>query len=137
MYDKSGGGKAARQYILVTLPWWHSYKMACNLVWRKFSNTFIAGSWHTLYPNDTFTTKPHYLTSIVSHLSLIRLSYPNFKHALDQALGSDNLTGTSLVYLTNLRSLCEFFIPVVSYINQFLIHYTASYVNFICHFDII
>jgi hypothetical protein len=137
MYDKSGGGKLARQHIIVTLPWWHSYKMACNLVWRRFSNSFLAGSWHALYPNDTFSQKPHYLTSVVSHLSMIRMSYHNFKHALDQAMDSGTLPEKSLVYLTNLRSLCEFFIPVVSYINQFLIHYHAIYVKFISRFYII
>ena len=117
MYDLSDGGERARTRTVLTLGYWHSYKQANFLVYKAYATSFMAGCFHTMFPNDPFFPKPRHLSSIVTLLSYIyiRLAYPTFRDALATALIGD-LGFDQRKHLENLQVLCEFYIPVGIYI---------------------
>ena len=112
MYDLTDGGKRARERIVVSLGFWHSYKHVNLALYKKFAPTFLAGCFHCLYPHQPFYPKPSYLSIVIVMLTMVRLAYPSFKDDLVHALTLDLGRG-SRAHLLNLQTLCEFFIPVV------------------------
>jgi hypothetical protein len=116
MYDLSDGGERARTRTVLTLGYWHSYKQANFLVYKAYATSFMAGCFHTLFPNIPLFPKPRHLSSVVTLLSYIRLAYPTFRDALATALSGD-LGYAERKHLENLQVLCEFYIPVVIYIT--------------------
>ena len=54
------------------------------------------------------------LPAMTTYLSYIRLAYPSFRQQLLDLLGRGDLSVRQRTYLTNLRDLCEYFIPVVT-----------------------
>ena len=113
MYDPKGAASELKRYVIPSLGWWHSYKMASYAIYLKYADTFFAGCFHALWPAKAFYPHPKYLSTVIMHLSLVRLAYPGFKTELDNALSSDDTGLSSKMHLLNLQSLCEFFIPVV------------------------
>ena len=113
MYDKGNGGSRLKNNVIVTLGWWHTYKIASYTVYKKFSKSFFAGCYHSLFPSKPFREHPQYLSLVIEQLSYVRLAYPFFKDQLQEALDSDHLLDHSKIELMNLQSLCEFFIPTV------------------------
>jgi hypothetical protein len=113
MYDASGGGKELRTVAYNGLAYWHTMKIAFFKIYEAFANEFITASFHHLYPAFIFYAKPSYLSSIMVHLTYIRLAYASFRPYLVAALASGNLSFGQKVHLLNLRDLCEYFIPVV------------------------
>lgn len=93
---------------------WHVYKMASTCVWRMTAADFMAPLFHHFFPNTLFPWNPRLVLS-TRILSLIRLSYPTFRDELANALAKESLTDIQRVHLVNLRSLCEWFIPRVSF----------------------
>lgn len=59
-------------------------------------------------------------TALTTYLSYVRLAYPSFRQPLNEALSVRGLSLIKKQQLTNLRDLCEFFIPVVSHILSLL-----------------
>ena len=114
MYCKSNGGKDIRENVCSTLAWWHSYKTACYLLYKKFAKSLFAGCFHALYPSNIFYIKPSNLTSILAIFQYIRIGYPSFKAELEEAMINPLLTPKSLAHLRNIKSICEFFIPAVN-----------------------
>ena len=125
LYDKSGCGENIRKYVAVTLSPWHNYKQACLLIFRKFGRTFIARVFHSLFPKQAFKPKPKRLSSVLTILQWLRISYPKWRHELEDLIASsDNMEDAMPVHAVNLQLMMTFFIPVVciiihvSYIDQ-------------------
>lgn len=89
-------------------------KMGFFAIYRQFADTFIVASFHELYPGFAFWKKPSYLSTVIVHLTYIRVAYGRFSGELKEALANKSLSKSQKNYLHNLRSLCEFYIPVVS-----------------------
>jgi len=115
MYDTSGAGKAYRRLTFSGLAWWHSYKAACFKLWSVFGKEVFAPLFHCLFPNGMFFPKPKYLSNVVQIFTYIRIAYPAFKPQLDAALKMKQLPVQSKCHLLNIRTICEFCIPVVWY----------------------
>lgn len=113
MYDNSQCGLLLRRYMSLSLAWWHNYKWTTKMIIRVFSNDFIMPLFHHLFPDRGFAIDKVGHTALCTYLSYIRLSYPGFREQLNTALRRDGLRDSQRVLLTNLRDLCEFFIPVV------------------------
>ena len=113
MYDRSGGGVVLRRYTGLSLAWWHSYKWCTKLVMKVFADDFIAPMFHFLFPGREFNVDKSRHTANVTILSYIRLAYPSFKEQLTSTLADPSLSLRGKTLLTNLQSLCEYFIPTV------------------------
>jgi hypothetical protein len=118
MYDGSGAGKELRKVTYNGLAYWHTMKIAFFKIYEMFADEFITASFHHLYPGNIFFAKPSYLSAVMVHLTYIRLAYPLFKKQLHAALAKDDLNFEQRVRLSNLKDLCEFFIPVVRSISN-------------------
>jgi hypothetical protein len=118
MYDLNDGGARARTRVVLTLGYWHTYKQANFLVYAAFAKSFMAGCFHTLFPNIPFWPKPRHLSTIITMLTYIRLAYPAFKERLADALTLEIGTAQTQ-HLINLQVLCEFYIPVVIFIHTY------------------
>ena len=114
MYDRSGAGHRLRDYMGVSLAWWHNYKWATKRLLIVFNLDFIAPFFHFLYPSKQFDVMKISHTSATTYLSYIRLAYPRFRNNLKTALDDPVLLPRQRAILQNLFDLCEFFIPVVS-----------------------
>jgi hypothetical protein len=114
-YDPSGVGKRAKDKMILTLGWWHSYKVACYTIFKRYKDSFMAGCFHAMFPTNTFSPKPFYFTRVIHQLSTIRLAYPKFRVLLKETLELDNLHRDSKINLMNIKCLCEFLIPAVIY----------------------
>jgi hypothetical protein len=106
-------GEDFRKSTFCYLGTWHIYKMASTCVWRMAGADFLAPLFHQFFPSTSYPWTPRLVLS-TRILSLIRLSYPNFRQQLDDALKKEALTDIQSIHLRNLRSLCEWFIPKVS-----------------------
>lgn len=113
MYDKSGAGILLRKYTGVSMAWWHSYKWATKRVMEVFGKDFIGPMFHHMFSDKEYNVNKMSHTARVTYLSYIRLAYPLFKEALEEALLKRNLTTRQKTVLQNLSDLCEYFIPVV------------------------
>ena len=102
-----------REAIGLTLGWWHCYKQANLLLWRFAAPHFLGPMFHMLVPNSKIKSNPKLMT-IVTYLSYIRLAYPTFRRQLAAALIYPGVTANNKRHLSNLQTLCEYFIPVVS-----------------------
>jgi hypothetical protein len=120
MYNKQGGGKEFAKYNSANLAWWHNYKHASLLIWKRFATTIIAPLWHELYPNSIFPIQPARLTGVTTHLMYLFLAYPNFKQQLEALDDEDvDLTPRYQAMKEDLVFLFEFAIPVVLYLPVF------------------
>ena len=113
LYNKRGGGDQLRKFNSINLAWWHTYKHASLLIWRRFASTIFALLWHNLYPAAIFPIKPSRLVSITTHLMYMFLAYPMFKAELDELEGID-LPPMLCTLRKDLVFMMEFAIPVVS-----------------------
>ena len=113
MYDNSQCGRLLRRYMSLSLAWWHNYKWTTKMIVKVFSNDFIMPLFHHLFPLRGFAINKVGHTALQTYLSYIRLSYPDFRGALNNALLRPGLRVSQRTLLTNLRDMCEFFIPVV------------------------
>ena len=113
MYNKRGGGDQFRKFNSVNLAWWHTYKHASLLIWRRFAATIFAPLWHNLYPSAIFPIKPSRLVGVTTHLMYMFLAYPQFKAELD-ALENEDLQPRLNTFRKDLVFLMEFAIPVVT-----------------------
>ena len=112
MYNKRGGGEEFAKYNSVNLAWWHNYKHASLLIWRRFAPTIFGPLWHTLYPNSIFPIKPSRLTGVTTHLMYLFYAYPKIKAKLDE-LANQDLAPRFDALRADLVFLFEFAIPVV------------------------
>ena len=99
----------------MSLAWWHNYKWATKMICKVFSSDFFVPLYHHLFPDRQCNIAMLSHTSIVTFCNYIRLAYPTFREQLRQSL-TGQLSTRQRVLLTNLTDLCEFFIPVVSFI---------------------
>ena len=113
MYDNSGAGILLRRYTGLSLAWWHNCKWTTKLVMKVFADDFIAPMFHFLFPGKEFNVDKSRHTSNTTMLSYIRLAYPSFKEQLTSTLQDPTLSVRGKNLLTNLQSLCEYFIPTV------------------------
>lgn len=113
MYDKTNGGLSARTLIVNQLAWWHSFKQGCYKIYCCYGNDVFAGLSQSLFPGNAFCVRPSYLTTIVSMFQYVRIAYPHFKSQLDGLINNESLNTPARNYVLNLRTLCEYFIPVV------------------------
>jgi hypothetical protein len=104
--------------VTCVMGFWHIYKHASKSIYEIYANSFIAGCFLTLFPAAQFRARTRYLSSIVTVLSYIRLSYPMFRDQLIEALDDDDddMFASSKIHLNNLQALCEYIIPAVTYI---------------------
>lgn len=119
MYNKRGGGVQFRKFNSINLAWWHTYKHASLLIWRRFAASIFAPLWHNLYPAGIFPITPSRLLPITTHLMYMFLAYPMFKPELD-ALENVDLPPMLQTLRQDLVFLMEFAIPVVNCCNYFL-----------------
>ena len=113
MYDKSNVGQHLRKYVGVHLAPWHNYKWASVMIIKVFGRDFVGPFFHRLFPNHAFDINKMKFPAVCTLLSYMRLSYPAFRSQLREAIESEDLTIRSKTLLTNLRSMFEYFIPVV------------------------
>ena len=113
MYNKRGGGDTFRIYNSCNLAWWHTYKHASLMIWRRFAPVLIAPMWHTLYPRSIFPMKPPRLAPITTHLMYLFHAYPKLKDDLD-ALEACDLEPRFETLRKDIKFMFEFAIPVVS-----------------------
>ena len=113
MYNKRGGGDTFRMYNSCNLAWWHTYKHASLMIWRRFAPVLIAPMWHTLYPRSIFPMKPPRLAPITTHLMYLFHAYPKLKDDLD-ALEACDLESRFENLRKDIKFMFEFAIPVVS-----------------------
>ena len=113
---------------------WHSYKVASQLLYRKFDSVCTERIFKVLHPSSDFYKKPKFLGSIVHLLTVIRMSYPDWKDDLDaglrrmesfehdadsngckclQCIRKKKLLLKPYQRLKNLKAFLEFFIPTV------------------------
>ena len=116
MYNKRGGGEIFCKYNSANLAWWHTYKHASLLIWRRFANVLCAPLWHTLYPRSIFPVTPPRLAPITTHLMYMFHAYPKFKAQLD-ALESEDLQPRFDALRRDIKFMFEFAIPVVRYFD--------------------
>ena len=112
MYNKRGGGEEFAKFNSVNLAWWHNYKHASLLIWRRFANTIFAPLWHVLYPSSIFPVKPSRLTPVTTVLMYVFYAYPSFKASL-ALLSKEDLAPRFEALRSDLVFLFEFAIPVV------------------------
>ena len=74
-----------RRTVLPLLGVWHSYKMLCKLVWRKYTYVFKP-MFEALHPRDTFYTSPKCLGQIVYVMTLTRCAASQLIGTLTEAL---------------------------------------------------
>ena len=113
IYDKSGNGRRLGRYCRVSLAWWHSYKWATKKILQVFACDFFAPLFHHLFPERKFNPGSSSLSANATLLSYVRLAYPHFKAALDNALKVTTLDIQQRTILQNMFDMCNCFIPVV------------------------
>ena len=133
MYDRTDGGKRARDRIMVSLGLWHNYKQANMLLFGRLADSWFAGCFHALFPNKAFYPRPRHLSAIVTLFTYVRLAYPSIKHQLEQSLSRDDLPNAHRNMLLNLQVTCEFFIPVVRIILVRCLHCASFSWNNVLH----
>jgi hypothetical protein len=115
MYEKSNAGARLRKYTFCSLAWWHSYKWATKEVVKVFSSDFLGPWFHSLWPDRDWDAAKISHPARTTYLSYIRLAYPHFKVLLNKGLAKEGLNQRQITLFTNLKDMCEFFIPVVSF----------------------
>jgi hypothetical protein len=115
MYEKSNAGARLRKYTFCSLAWWHSYKWATKEVVKVFSSDFLGQWFHSLWPDRDWDAAKISHPARTTYLSYIRLAYPQFKSLLDRAMAMQGLNQRQITLFTNLKDMCEFFIPAVSF----------------------
>ena len=129
LYDKNGAGVHLRKYMGWSLAWWHNYKWSTYRIMSVFGVDFIGPLFHTLFPDRSFDVKKMSVPSATAILSYIRLSYPEVKDVLDEAIKLGNLLHpTQMTLLLNLRDLFEYFIPTVSLLGHTDISFPLSFI---------
>lgn len=113
IYDKSGVGRKLGMYTGISLAWWHNYKWVSKRILIVFANDFLAPVFHTLFPDKEFSSMKMKHTSITTILTYVRLAYPYIREYLTTSLNNPLLNVKQRVMLSNLKAMCEFFIPVV------------------------
>ena len=113
-YTQSGGGERFRKFNCCNLAYWHTYKFACNQIWKKFAPTIIAPVWHFLYPGNQFHIKPSSFPSVQYHLMLLHMSYPSLKTKVLNLLRDTPSHAPLKQVVRDLEFLFEFAIPTVS-----------------------
>ena len=115
MYCTDEGGKSFRAGIANVLGGWHSYKMACKLVYRTMANTVFAPLFHNTCPGHTFYPTPKRLIVIQHTFTLVRLAFDGeVDKALQEARDDQKCNDNMRMHLKNLRDLAQFTIPAVS-----------------------
>lgn len=91
---------------------WHVFKNAQLAIWKCCSQWLFGPLFHTLWPNSAVLQVPKhkFLTWL---LSLLRLGYADIKDNLDQILNDAAIATEGRHNLLNLRTVLEYFIPVV------------------------
>lgn len=96
------------------LGFWHTFKMAHNLVFRQFSLLFFGPLFHHIIPGHQFFMKPSRLINIQEWFTLLRLSFDDeVKEELRKAFADQKMNDYSKSILQSFKDLCNFFIPVV------------------------
>ena len=93
---------------------WHVLKMVKTCIWRLAGASFLAPFFHSLFPRSYFPSNPRFIF-VTRMLSLIRLSYPQWKAELDEAITVLLPRTPARKHAENLRYLVEFLIPTVSF----------------------
>ena len=108
-----------RQWLVVQLGTWHTYKQVNTLIWSHWGPRIFAPLFNELIGNANFKRKAK-LSTIIKFLTIVRLSYSSFKKTLDVALKTvqdANMDRIAISNLRDLKKLLVFFIPVVSGVN--------------------
>lgn len=128
VYDKSKAGRSLGKFTGVSFAWWHIYKWATKQIIKVFSSDFIAQWYHHIWPDKKFHIDKVSHSSNTTYLSYIRLAYPMFRADLTAALARPQLDHRQRTLLTNLKDLCEFFIPVVRLLLGVAVSYCVMFV---------
>ena len=121
LYSKQLSEAKTRRMRLQTclmLGTWHPFKVACETVWKKHANTFLAPAFHALFPNALCFVKPKLVTILVMFTYLRRV-YPLVRDLLKTAI-SRACEPRWKNNLLALQALFEYFIPVVRTFLVFL-----------------
>jgi hypothetical protein len=111
--------------LVLFLGTWHIFKVAAEVLWRSYLNTFIGPSFHQLFPQATILKKPK-LSHIIHFFCLLMLSYniwgalvnvaiKKLQQKMDTEQDEEEKERIQL-YLThtiNLKYLFSYFIPMV------------------------
>ena len=112
-------GRPLGKWLCLTLGVWHPFKQASSVIWKTWGQRILGPYFNHVCPDANFfeTAK---LGTVTTYLSYIRLAYPLFKKELKLAITETQTNQINQVPVSNLRDLrdlCEFFIPTVSFIN--------------------
>ena len=97
------------------LAWWHTFKTGCQKIYEKFLPHCIAPILVNVFPAVNLKVHPS-LASISVTLTTFRLAYEELTDDVDDALATNlelNLAQKNTLH--DMKDLCQFFIPTVSW----------------------
>ncbi|GAB5367607.1 hypothetical protein AAMO2058_001245200 [Amorphochlora amoebiformis] len=127
LWSKSFYILSSRSFILPVLGWWHSFKFANILIWRKFKY-ILQPLFKLLYPGQEYKAKPKYLTQILYVFSVIRHAaskdYVNILSIFDESVVTkdsdvcpscfvESKYSYAREHIRSLRTLIQLYIPVL------------------------
>jgi hypothetical protein len=121
--DGSGAGRGIAEFVVPVLGVWHVYKQLSNVLWRRFSSSFLGPMFHMLHPGAYFKATPK-LATITRFFTMLRLVTPDLLPAIDAALASTAASGylASNSHLSNFRDLLTKYLPQVFFVMNLILH---------------
>ena len=119
-----------RNYCGATMSFWHCYKKMSERVWHLGLLDFFGPIFHEICPANKLKVKPP-LRIITTFFYYLMFAYKHFKYELNNAIKQGNLPPSLCTRLLNLQDLCEFFIPVVSFLLNVYVQLIYIYI-YIC-----
>jgi hypothetical protein len=120
MLDASGvGAQTIQDFLCPILGTWHPYKQASLVIMRNIA-TFMAPLFHNAHPGAKYFFRPSKLSKITFWLSVMRLSFPGWKDAIETLLADGDWKCKNAQnlkmhkHLSNLHLTVTYLIPLVS-----------------------
>jgi hypothetical protein len=122
-FDESDGARQFREVTASGLEFWHSFKMAYQMVFRSFADSIFAPLFHSACPADIFFKKPKRLIQMQEACLRLQLAYwrPDIQKQMQELMEmkeadtvekQKTLDAQRQIAL-NLKDLMEWFLPVV------------------------
>ena len=103
-----------RTHVANCLGFWHTFKMAHQLVYRHYAMLFFAPLFHHIVPGHNFFIKPSRLIQIQEWFTLLRLAFDDeVQQATINAMKDARINDFSKSILGEFLDLCRYMIPVV------------------------
>jgi hypothetical protein len=128
-YDESDGARKFREVTANGLEFWHSFKMAYNMVHREFADSIFAPLFHSACPANIFFKKTKRLIQTQEACLRLQLAYwkPDIQKLMEELMSmpepdteaKKKAFKAQRQIAINFRDLMEWFIPVVNFSNLF------------------